>query len=99
MDAAARGSGGGDEGHPARRLRRAAARSVAPRAGVVNAAYSRVATGPVGRSGTSSSAPEAIPQEIEVACVASGLIDHVNEEPPNVDRSDSERGDCGDGSE
>jgi hypothetical protein len=37
-------------------------------------------------------AVEAVPEEIEVACVASGLIDQVDEDPPKVDRADPERG-------
>ena len=41
-------------------------------------------------------AAEAVPEEIEVTCVASGLVDHVDEDPPKVDRADSERGNRGD---
>jgi hypothetical protein len=37
-------------------------------------------------------ASEAVPEEIEVTCVASGLVDHVDEDPPKVDRADPERG-------
>jgi hypothetical protein len=37
-------------------------------------------------------ATEAVPEEIEVTCVASGLVDHVDEDPPEVDRADPERG-------
>src|SRR5205823_14106857 len=35
--------------------------------------------------------PETVPEEIEVTCVASSLVNHVNEDPPNVHRSDPER--------
>jgi hypothetical protein len=35
---------------------------------------------------------EAVPEEIEVTCVAGGLVDHVHEDPPKVDRADPERG-------
>jgi hypothetical protein len=41
-------------------------------------------------------AAEAVPEEIEVSCVASGFVDHVDEDPPEVDRADPERGDRGD---
>src|SRR5919106_1511151 len=37
-------------------------------------------------------ASEAVPEEIEVTCVASGLIDHVDEDPAEVDRAEAERG-------
>jgi len=37
-------------------------------------------------------ATEAVPEEIEVACVASGLVDHVDEDPPKIDPADPERG-------
>ena len=37
-------------------------------------------------------AGEAVPEEIEVTRVASGLVDHVDEDPPEVDRADPERG-------
>jgi hypothetical protein len=37
-------------------------------------------------------AAEVGPEEIEVACVAGGLVDHVDEDPPKVDRTDPERG-------
>jgi hypothetical protein len=42
------------------------------------------------------SAAEGVPEEIEVTCVASGLVDHVDEDPPKVDRADPERGNRGD---
>jgi hypothetical protein len=41
-------------------------------------------------------AGEAVLEEIEVTCVASGLVDHVDEDPPKVDRADPERGNRGD---
>jgi hypothetical protein len=30
-------------------------------------------------------ASEVVPEEIEVTCVVSGLVDHVDEDPPEVD--------------
>ncbi len=41
-------------------------------------------------------AAEAVAEEIEVTCVASGLVDHVDEDPTKVDRADPERGNRGD---
>jgi hypothetical protein len=41
-------------------------------------------------------ATEAVPDEIEVTCVTSGLVDHVDEDPPKVDRAHPERGNRGD---
>jgi hypothetical protein len=37
-------------------------------------------------------AGEAVPEEIEVTRVASGLVDHVDEDPAEVGRADPERG-------
>ena len=34
---------------------------------------------------------DAVPEEVEVTCVTSCLVDHVNEDPAKVDRSDPER--------
>jgi hypothetical protein len=37
-------------------------------------------------------ATEAVPEDIEVTCVASGVVDHVDVHPPKVDWADPERG-------
>ena len=38
---------------------------------------------------------EAVPEEIEVTCVTSCLVDHVNEDPAKTDWSDPKRRDLG----
>jgi hypothetical protein len=46
---------------------------------------------PLGGRASVLPAGEAVLEEIEVTCVASGLVDHVDEDPPEVDRADPER--------